>query len=236
LGAENSVTLYGKTNSLHGVSSVSITSSPLRINYSQKESLNITQLTVQEEVPNKSATFCFQLQLEPALSASVKFFLQEESEYAWTQLAVKNSSTETNYSKSGYYTNTWNISGIVNDKVYRLRATATQSDRKTNSAVLEKISFARLSFTGTTLSQAKLIYSPYRGDSAGILMINLPKGTQAEIYSISGKKLCHLTQADDFGMLTWKVTDDSGKKVSPGIYLVMLSLGGEKKFLKAIVM
>ncbi|MBL8994665.1 MAG: hypothetical protein JNM63_15070, partial [Spirochaetia bacterium] len=85
--------------------------------------------------------------------------------------------------------------------------------------------------------------NPYRGEDEGIVFENIPAGGSLRVFTISGKNVLTLRRASDgVSKLIWNLKDENGRRVSPGVYLALISptpAGDEKRaspFLKLMVL
>ncbi len=73
--------------------------------------------------------------------------------------------------------------------------------------------------------EAVYVYpNPVRGNSGAAKMTfaNLPKHAEIIIFSLQGKKMKTLVEQDGNGGLSWDILDESGHKLSSGIYLYLV--------------
>jgi hypothetical protein len=86
------------------------------------------------------------------------------------------------------------------------------------------------------LSAVRIYPNPYytnRGQGF-VTLDNMPAGTEARIYTLSGEKVWEGT-AGTTGLLTWDATNNSGVLVGSGVYLVVLDSDSGKKVVKIAV-
>ena len=88
----------------------------------------------------------------------------------------------------------------------------------------------------TDLGSVRIYPNPfYPNRGQGFVTINnVPSGTEAVIYTLSGDKVWEGT-AGTSGMMTWNATNNSGVLVASGIYLAALDSSGGKKVFKIAV-
>jgi hypothetical protein len=81
----------------------------------------------------------------------------------------------------------------------------------------------------TTLLQPGQLFSlsenPVRGQR---LIFNFREApTAAAVYTVAGARVAELTGRVDGTRVTWDLTNDEGSRVAPGVYLLVLEVGGE---------
>ena len=94
------------------------------------------------------------------------------------------------------------------------------------------LSNARLTPPITTMDQVFIRNNPCRAGSV-ITINNVPNGTVATIYSVSGRRMIELPPSA--GIISWDVTLANGKAVGPGVYLCHLRSASATAVVKIMV-
>lgn len=119
-----------------------------------------------------------------------------------------------------------------------LNATMTLSGiRSTDGHVLNTTgNVIGLSPVATSLASAFVFPNPARVESDHITIGGLPAGTNIEVLSPNGSTLKRLTEGNGTGGVTWDLRNERGEIVPSGVYLVRVSVTGQKpRLLKAAI-
>jgi hypothetical protein len=78
--------------------------------------------------------------------------------------------------------------------------------------------------------------TPYRGGDpdSGITFENLAADTTIEIFSVSGAKVARLSASGTAGKVRWDAKNDSGRDVSSGVYMAVLTSPGIRRVVKKV--
>lgn len=94
-----------------------------------------------------------------------------------------------------------------------------------------------LSTPGTRLSDVEVFPNPLRPSQAGQSLMtfrSLPAGAKVQLFTLRGE-LVWETAADASGSARWPGTNQSGRRVASGVYLVLLKQGSSTKMIKVAV-
>ncbi len=142
-----------------------------------------------------------------------------------------------NLPSTGTWMTTWTLPKKLNSSGpfdFRIKAIATESLSAT--ADLREIDLGALLPTFTDLSSTLVLNNPYRGQTEGVLLVNLPENSKASVFNISGNILSTLkTSTSEGGTLVWDAKYSSGRNVAPGVYLCKVVKDSETKVVKIIV-
>ncbi|MBI4979192.1 MAG: discoidin domain-containing protein [Spirochaetes bacterium] len=132
---------------------------------------------------------------------------------------------------NGIFTAPWDTlqAGITNG-TYFIRVTAVNAAGLATNTMPISFEVSNLR-AAPDLKAAYVFNNPYTG-SGDIVFKELPTNTTVSVYSVSGRLIAKIVMetGDKTGMLSWDVTDDNGRTLSPGVYLCyMHSPAGTRK-------
>ena len=92
-----------------------------------------------------------------------------------------------------------------------------------------------MSGCGSMNTSTQYFPSPYTQGTGQITFTDLPVSCTIEIYTSSGARVAALTENNGDGEYIWDIKNDSGEKVTPGIYVCILKTGSDQKTGKLVI-
>ncbi|MBL8995524.1 MAG: hypothetical protein JNM63_19410 [Spirochaetia bacterium] len=220
---------YGAAN---GVASATNSNTYL---FQPLETLAIEKLAILQDPVKGTAWISYVVDVGSGSTAALKFFYRASDSNNFTPFKTGSVQGQVTFSKNGTYSNEWQVPELEAGKKYSIRAALSLSQEREVSVVWENVGFEKYFRRSETLAGAVLLNHPFRGEADGMILVNIPQDTQAQIVSLTGRKIADLPHPDSRGRISWKGRDERGKTVPPGVYLMYLRCAAGDKILKIII-
>lgn len=170
-------------------------------------------------------------------SASVVMRIAESGTASWTLMAgVIGPLTGL---AAGSASNTWAVPAMWDiTKSYDVELVASVTGTNSGAVIISNVDFNRFFRLQQTLTNAAAVNNPWRGESGGIVFVNLTAAASVRLYTLAGRFVADLPAppSDTTGRRVWDVRTSDGRRVAPGVYVCVITSGSEKRQLKVMVL
>ncbi|MBN8217393.1 MAG: right-handed parallel beta-helix repeat-containing protein [Spirochaetes bacterium] len=133
-------------------------------------------------------------------------------------------------------TNRLLVSNLAASNLVDLRAVTTGGGMEGGELVLRAFDLSVFGGMQDDLSKACALNNPYRGEAAGIQLLNLSADSKVTVHALSGRLVVELPPVSSRGAVSWNARDKAGNPVPAGTYLLRVVSAKGEKVLPVMVM